>query len=121
MISIDSLLLGIIMVCVLFLTLFVIIGAVFFVRFCMTLKKVEMQIELLTKTVNSSLSPAVQEFRETSLKARDLIGTVQGSVTNIATIAMIKKVSPRLAGIKLGLDLALKGYESYQSLLKKRS
>ncbi len=119
MISTEELLLLVIMVCVLFLTAAVIVGAIFFIRFCLTLKRMEMQLEILGKAVNASLSPAVEEFRETSSKFRELIDTLQGSVSNFAMIAMMKKVSPRIAGIKLGLDLAMKAYNNYQNLQKK--
>lgn len=76
---------------------------IFFIRFCLTLKRMEMQLEILGKAVNASLSPAVEEFRETSSKFRELIDTLQGSVSNFAMIAMMKKVSPKDCRHQAGL------------------
>jgi len=118
MITLEEMILLIIMVCVVFLTVAMIIGAVFLYA---SVKKLEAQIEGFKKTLDASVTPAIYEIKETTAKFRQLMDAVQTSVENYAMISMAKKVSPKLAGIKLGLDLALKAYNNYQAVNKKRS
>lgn len=113
MISFEALFLFVIMICTVFLTVCMIVGIVFLVRYYSSFKKMEEQLELLKETVNDNITPAIKEFRETTVSLRELIITVQDSVSDFAALSMIKKVSPKLAGLKLGLDLGLKAYESF--------
>jgi len=112
MISIEALLLFAILICVVFLTVCMVVGIVFLVRYYSTFKKLEGQLELLGKNLTDSLSPAVKEIHDTAASIRGLIEITQDSVAEYATLSMIKKVSPKLAGLKLGLDLGMKAYNS---------
>lgn len=113
MISLEVLLLFAILICVVVLTLCMVVGVVFLVRYFSTFKKLEGQVELLGKSLHDTLTPAVQEVHETAVSLRGLIDTTQDSVMNFASLSMIKKVSPKLAGFKLGLDLSMKAYEAF--------
>ena len=113
MISVETLLLFVIMVCVVFMTICMITAIVFLVRYYSTFKKLQEQVELLGKNLNANVVPVVQEVRDTASCVRELIGTAQDSVTDFAWISMIKKVSPKLAGLKLGWDLGVKAYKRY--------
>lgn len=113
MISLEAVLLFAILICVFFLTVCMIVGIVFLVRYFATFKKLEGQVELLGKTLSDSLSPAVQEIHDTAASVRELVEIAQDSVAEFATLSMIKKVSPKLAGLKLGLDLGIKAYNSF--------
>lgn len=115
MMSIEALLLFIIMFCVLFLTICVAAGILFMVRFYSAFKKIEQQVETLGQSINSNIDPVAMEVRETAKSIRGLIDTTQHSVADYATLNMIRKVSPRLAGLKLGIDLGAKAYNSYMS------
>lgn len=113
MISVETLLLFIIMICVVFLTICMITAIVFLVRYYTTFKKLQEQVELLGKNINANVVPVVQEFRDTAASVRELIGEARDSVADYAAISMIKKVSPKLAGLKLGWDLGVKAYKHY--------
>lgn len=113
MISLEALLLFIIMFCVLFLTICMAAGIFFLVRFHTAFKKIEQQVDALGKTINANVDPVALEVRETAKSVRGLIDTAQHSVSDYATLTMIRKVSPKLAGLKLGIDLGAKAYNSY--------
>jgi hypothetical protein len=115
MISLEALLLFIIMFCVLFLTICMAAGIFFLVRFHTAFKKIEQQVDALGKTINANVDPVALEIRETAKSVRSLIDTAQHSVSDYTTLTMIRKVSPKLAGLKLGIDLGAKAYNSYMS------
>ena len=121
MISFEALLLFIIMLCVVFLTACMVIGIVFLVRYYTTFKKLEEQVENLGRNINANVVPVAQEFSNTAVTLRELINTAQDSVADYATLSMMRKISPKLAGLKLGMDLGLKAYNSYLSTSEKNT
>lgn len=118
MITIEAMLLFIIMFCVLFLTICMAVGILFLFRFYSSFKKLEQQVESLGKTVNSNITPVAEELRETAASVRELVKTGQKSVIDYTTFSMIRKVSPKLAGLKLGFDLSLKAYDTFMGTAK---
>lgn len=113
MISLEALLLFAILICVAVLTICMVVGVVFLVRYFSTFKNLEGQVALLGKNLHDTLTPAVQEVHDTAVSLRGLIDTTQDSVVSFTSLSMIKKVSPKLAGFKLGLDLSMKAYEAF--------
>ena len=115
MISLEALLLLIIMFCVVFLTACMVVGIVFLFRCYSAFRRLEERVETLGKVINDNVFPVAKDFRETAMNVRDLSKTLGDAVSDYALLSMIKKVSPKLAGLKLGMDLGVKAYNSYLS------
>ena len=121
MMSVEATLLLVIMICTLVTAGAILIGVVFLVRYAAMLNRVELRLEELSRSIEKEVTPTIREFGRAAGSLSGLLDASKEILSNMAFVSITRKVSPRLAGLKLGIDLAMRAYKTYLSTSGKKS
>ncbi|HBT20835.1 MAG TPA: hypothetical protein DEA47_05700 [Peptococcaceae bacterium] len=101
-------------VCLLLLVLMVVAGAFLLARLIF---KLSLEVKALKTAFDKEFLPVIDEAKSTLGSLRELINALRNSVGNLAFMFMVGKGAPKLlksiAGIKMGMDVALKLYKQF--------